>query len=265
MKRFLSVIIALFCCTAVSAQLYHAGERLEYRVSYRARLFPNTEMAVATLSTSLDTLDGRPVYKVFGRCRILPSYRWFYDIDDRYTIWVDTATLSTDRFLSELKEGSYRKTTRFRYDWEAMRSYNTWVKRDGRERSRTLDLSPESKDAVSLFFNLRDVDLDTFREGDVRKLEMVLEDTIRTLRYRFIGRETKRIRRMGKFRTLKFSCQIGTQEAHALTDGAEFFIWISDDENKIPLWLESPIKVGSVCAYIVSYEGLKYPLTSKLK
>ena len=33
---------------------------------------------------------------------------------------------------------------------------------------------------------------------------MVLQDTIRHLSYRFINRETKQIRNMGKFKTLKF-------------------------------------------------------------
>ena len=44
--------------------------------------------------------------------------------------------------------------------------------------------------------------------------------------------------------------------------------WYPDrlyDENKIPLHLESPIRVGSVNAYITGYKGLKYPLTSKIR
>lgn len=267
MRNILTTIILLLgtALAPARAQLYHAGERLDYRVSYRAKLFPNTEVATVEVTTSLDTLDGRAVYKVYGRGRMMPSYRWFFDIDDRYTVWVDTATLRTRRFLSEIKEGSYRKTSQFRYDWEHMQSHNSWQRRNGPERTRTLDLSPVSMDAVSLFFNMRDVDIDTFREGDERQLEMMLEDTIRTLKYRFIGRETKKIRRLGKFRTLKFACQIGTEDAFSFTDGSEFFIWISDDENKIPLWLESPIRVGSVCAYLVSCDGLKYPLASRVK
>ncbi len=75
----------------------------------------------------------------------------------------------------------------------------------------------------------------------------------------------KKIRTMGKFRTLKFACQIGTSEGYSFTDGDEFFIWISDDRNKIPLWLESPIRIGSICAYITGTKGLKYPLESKIK
>ena len=256
-------------CTDSQAQYYHPGERLEYRVSYRAKLFPNTDVATAEVQTTLDTLDGRTVYRVAGRGRVMPAYRWFYDVDDRYTIWVDTATLRTQLFLSDIHEGSsYEKTSRFRYDWQQMKSYNTWSKRRGPERSHTLDLTPESMDAISLFFNMRGVDerrLTSGGTGTEGRLEMMLEDTIRVLKYRYIGREVKRIGRLGKFRTLKFACQIGTEDAFSFTDGSEFFIWISDDRNKVPLWLESPIRVGSICARLMSYENLKYPIESKVK
>ena len=49
------------------------------------------------------------------------------------------------------------------------------------------------------------------------------------------------------------------------TDGTVFTLWISDDENKIPLYIESPVRVGSINAYISGYKGLKYPMTSLIK
>ena len=82
---------------------------------------------------------------------------------------------------------------------------------------------------------------------------------------RFINRETKKIRNMGKFKTLKFECQLGTTEGFSFTDGTVFTLWISDDENKIPLYIESPVRVGSINAYISGYKGLKYPMTSLIK
>ena len=267
-RLFILAVVLSAVRVAAFAQLYHAGEQLEYRVSYRAKLFPTTEVASATVDTTLDTLGGRTVYRVFGRGRMMPAFRWFFDIDDRYTVHVDTSTLRTLHFLSEIHEGSYEKTSRFRYDWERMRSDNSWFWRDGKVHSCTLPLTPNSMDAISLFFNMRGVDETQFRDGEEGsrgELEMMLEDTVRVLKYRFIGREVKRIGRLGKFRTLKFACEIGTEDAFSFTDGSEFYIWISDDRNKVPMWLESPIRIGSVCAYLVSYKGLKYPVASKLK
>ena len=120
-------------------------------------------------------------------------------------------------------------------------------------------------DAVSLYFNLRSVDLNSFREGEHHRLDMVLEDTIRHLRYRYIKREELKVPKLGKFDTMKFACTIGSSEEFSFTDGTEFFIWITNDENKIPVMLASPVRVGEVRAYLRQYEGLKYPLNSKMK
>jgi hypothetical protein len=128
-----------------------------------------------------------------------------------------------------------------------------------------MTITPKSMDAVSLYFNLRSVDLNSFREGDVRKLDMVLEDTIRQLEYRFIGRETLQVPKLGTFDTMKFACTIGSSEEFSFTDGTEFFIWITNDKNKIPVMLASPVRVGEIRAYLRRYEGLRYPLSSKLK
>ena len=120
-------------------------------------------------------------------------------------------------------------------------------------------------DAISLFFNMRTASAEDFQQGEIGTLEMLLEDTVRRINYRYLGREVKKIRNMGKFRALKFECQLGSSEGYSFTDGSVFTMWISDDENKIPLAIESPVRIGSVNAYIYRLKGLKYPLKSRLK
>lgn len=258
MRHFISILFTL-TAAAASAQLYHPGEALHYRVSYKAKLFPNTEVATVDVMTVEDTLGGRRCYKVWGHGRTMPSYRWFFNIDDSYYVWVDPATLRSLRFEGDISEGRYTFRNVYTYDWDNMEVHTWWRKKQREPRTATMPVTDKSMDAVSLYFNLRSADADSFREGEVRRLEMVLEDTIRTLDFRFAGREVKKIPKKGKCRTLKFKCQIGTSDGFSFTDGTEFTVWISDDRNKIPVYLESPIRVGSICAYISNYSGLKYP------
>jgi hypothetical protein len=42
-------------------------------------------------------------------------------------------------------------------------------------------------------------------------------------------------------------------------------LWVTDDENKIPLMVESSIFVGSIRAQITKMEKLKNPVTSRIK
>lgn len=266
MKQLLSLLLlTLLLPASASAQLYHPGEELYYSVSYRAKFFPNVEAATVTVKTTQEEYNGKEVYKVVGHGKTLPTYRLFFTLDDYYTIRIDPATKRTVRFESDLHEGDYTFRSHYDYDWERMEASTWWQSRQRTPQQRTLQLTQESMDAISLFFNMRSARADSFREGEQRTLQLLLEDTVRYLNYRYIGREEKKIRRLGKFRTLKFACQIGSSEGYSFTDGDEFYLWISDDLNKIPLWLESPIKVGSIQAYITELKGLKYPLDSKIK
>ena len=208
MKRFLFTIFLLGALSPLAAQLYHPGEQLFYRVSYKAKMFPNTEVGTVEVKTSEDTADGKSYYKVEGAGRTLPTYRWFFNLEDVYTVWIDTASLRPVRFESDIREGDYTFQSYYTYLWP---------------------------------------------------------DSTSHLHYRYLGRENKKIRNMGRFRTLKFECQLGTTEGYSFTDGTIFTIWISDDDNKIPLYIESPVKIGSINAYISGYKGLKYPVSSLMK
>lgn len=266
MRGSVAIIIALMLTTSVSAQLYSPGEVLNYKVSYRAKMFPNTEVGTVSITTTEEEIDGKPTYKVVGHGRTLPVYRWFFNVDDKYTLHIDRQTLRTLRFESDLHEGSsYTFTSTYIYDWTNYTVATTWQSRQREVQHKTQRLTNETMDAISLFFNMRSVNEKDYKVGERYTLKMVLQDTIRQLRFRYIGREEKKIRQAGRFRTLKLACELGTSEGFSVIDGTEFYIWLSDDENKIPLWLESPIKIGSVCAYISDYKGLKYPLSSRIK
>lgn len=265
MKRLLTILILLAATLPLSAQLYNPGERLDYRVAYKAMLVPNTEMATVTVQTTLDTLQGKPVYRVMGLGKIMPEYRWFFNLEDRYDIFVDTLSLRTKRFESNIHEGDYTFRSHYDYDWDSMRVH-TWAQsRQRTPRTKSMALTERSMDPVSLYFNLRSIDASTLKQGETHNLEMVLEDTIRVLKFRLLGREICRVPQKGKFRTIKLACTLGTSEGFSFTDGSEFFIWITDDKNKFPLLLESPIRIGSIRAYISDFKGLKYPLDSKVR
>ena len=40
-------------------------------------------------------------------------------------------------------------------------------------------------------------------------------------------------------------------------------VWISDDDNKIPLRIKASLAVGSLKADLEEYKGLKYPFTKR--
>ncbi len=265
MKRFLLAILLLAAAAPAAAQLYHPGEQLFYRVSYKAKMFPNTEVGTVEVCTYEEQIDGKNRYRVEGIGRTLPTYRWFYNLEDIYRVWIDPQTLRPVRFASDIHEGEYTFESTYSYIWPDSTIHTRWRSRQRPFQEKQMHLTAESMDPISLFFTLRSAEAEDFIVGEPGTLQMVLQDTIKLIRYRYLGRENKKIRNLGRFRTLKFECQLGTTEGYSFTDGTIFTLWISDDDNKIPLYIESPVKIGSIQAYISGYKGLKYPLDSRIK
>jgi len=78
-----------------------------------------------------------------------------------------------------------------------------------------------------------------------------------------MGKETFYNKKVGKFKTIKI--KVLTVPSFEFKGGESMTIWVTDDKNHIPVWIESPISVGAIKVRLNKYENLKYPLTSKIK
>ena len=68
---------------------------------------------------------------------------------------------------------------------------------------------------------------------------------------------------LGKVRTIKFAARLLAGEV--FTGEEDMMIWVTDDENRIPVLFEAPILVGTASGRLKSYSGLKYPFSSLVK
>ena len=137
MKRKILTLLLLVAATPLAAQLYHPGERLDYRVSYRAKMFPNTEIGAVEVSTVEESHDGTNCYKVVGAGRTLPTYRWFFNVEDIYTVWVDPQTLRPVAFNSSIREGDYTFRSTYIFDWHNLNVHTRWQRRQANAPNST--------------------------------------------------------------------------------------------------------------------------------
>ncbi len=90
---------------------------------------------------------------------------------------------------------------------------------------------------------------------------MFLDDQVYDIYIRYMGKEEVSTR-FGKFRAIKFKPLLikGT----IFEGGEKMTVWVSDDANKVPLRVDSPISVGSIKVDMVDYKNLRYDFTSLL-
>lgn len=274
-KKLTSLTFALICTFVAQAQMlscgtpipssrvaFNAGEVLSYAVVYKASII-NAEVADITFATSSAPYMGQDCFKIQVVGETRSFYNIFFHMRDIYTTWIDRTTLRPVKATSSIKEGSYKYRTAMDFDWQTLiaRTEGQNLK-DRHARHHKLPLESCSYDAIALFYNMRSADLSNLKPGTGQVLKVVLEDTVRSVQFRFIGLDKRDIEDFGEVRTLKFACQFATSTDESFKDGAEFFIWLSDDANRIPIYLESPIRVGKVYATLRNWKGLKHPFSS---
>ena len=44
--------------------------------------------------------------------------------------------------------------------------------------------------------------------------------------------------------------------------GQDMFVWITEDENRIPVYFLAPIRVGVASGWLTGWENLKHPFDS---
>jgi len=268
-KRYLIILTILLFPATIKLQTerpvlaFGDGERLEFAVSYRARMWPNTVVGDITLSVS----ERRGLFTIVGRGRSRSFFRWFFDVNDVYTVVMDAETLRPLTYSERTRQGNWHFNADFKFDWDSMVVNTSWrnLNRHTENSYKTMPITENCVDAVSLFYRLRNTDPATLRVGVPVPLNMVLRNSIRQTSYTFLGREVLNISGVGRFNTLKFSVMLVTSGDETFEDGSRFYIWISDDLNRIPLQVQSPIRVGSVRIRLTGHSGLKHPLTSRIR
>jgi len=259
MKRWLLTGVLLWCSLHASAQqggfcgltnvAYKSGEKLTYKVFYNVS-FMYVGAGEVTFTTSLEKMGEVPCYHVVGEGHTYHSYDWIFRVRDRYETFIDTSTMLPVRFIRNVSEGSYRKYNTVTFN----HSSRTAVSRNG-----TFEVPACVQDVLSAIYYARNIDFNQYKTGDKIPFSMFLDDEVYHIYIRYLGK-TEVTTRYGKFKAVKFSPLLikGT----IFEGGEQMTVWVSDDENKVPLRINSPITVGSIKVDLIGYKNLRHPFSS---
>ncbi len=228
---------------------FQPGEKLTYKVYYNVGMM-YIGAGEVTFSVSLEHLGGKAVYHVLGDGRTYRSYDWIFKVRDRYETYIDTATMLPARFIREVNEGDYHKENEVTFDQTA----HTAVSRNG-----TFQVPPCVQDVMSAIYYARNIDFDQYQPGDKIPFTMFLDNEVYHIYVRYMGRETVDTR-YGKFKAIRFKPLLikGT----IFEGGEKMTVWVTDDKNRIPVRVNSPISVGNIKVDMIGYKNLRYPLSA---
>lgn len=233
---------------------FQAGEKLIYKIYYNwGFLWMPAGNATFTVKES----GNQYILKAVGRT--FKTYNWFYEVDDKFYSYVNKENLLPTYAKRDINEGGYKIYNEIKFN-QPKGTASTYVKENDktpRNIAKTFDNC--MLDLVSLVYKLRNIDINTLKTENKVAFSMMLDDDIYDLNFEYLGKVNKfSIDDLGSFKTIKISPNVIKGRVFDKND--RMILHISDDKARIPLYIESPLAVGSVKVILQSYENLRFPL-----
>jgi hypothetical protein len=225
---------------------FKEGEILSYRLHYG---IINAGMAILEVKPNLIDVNGRKVYHIVGSGYSNGSTDVFFKVRDRYETYMDKDALLPWLFVRRVNEGGYK----FSQDY----TFNHYTKKVDIGNNQNMDIPVGVQDMVSAFYSARNLDLSRAKDGDVFSLTCFVDKEVWPLKIRFVGREDIETD-IGKVHALKFRPIV--QKGRVFKHDEDLNVWISDDNNHIPLRAQADILIGSIKMDISSVKNLNNPL-----
>jgi hypothetical protein len=234
-------LIALSAAAAQPAQTqlpFGVGEKLTYEISWSNILQAGT--AVMEVREAQST-DGKKAYHLVSTAKSAGLVSRFYRVSDTVESVLDTTRLRSLSFHLDQQHGKRKKKRDMLFDQDKGIAH---VFSNGKEENYTI---PEDvQDALSALYYVR-----TRQEFTVGKpiVFNVHEDgKTWAVEVHILGREKIKID-LGQFNTIKLKTY--PRYEGVFQNKGEIYIWLTDDERRIPVLMKSTISIGSIVSTLV--------------
>lgn len=234
----------------IESKSFKPGERAIYRVHYG---FLTAGTAEFYLEPNTVQFKGRECYKAHGYVKTSSSFEWFYKVKNEFHTYIDKNAIFPWHYTRKSKEGDYKFEDIVNFDQE-----NNIIK-----GTKGVFKVPEyTQDVMSAFYFARCLNLKNAKNGTVHRINTFLDDNVYNLGLTVIKRETLNTE-FGKVRCIKIAPFMVS--GRVFKDKDQMYLWVTDDDNLVPVHVESPILVGSIKCDLVKIENLKNPFDAKIK
>jgi hypothetical protein len=241
---------------------FRVGEKLTFVVRYGIIKAGEATMAVEELVP----VGKRTAYKIVSTAKSARAFDLFFKVRDKVESYIDTRGIFSWRFNKMLREGSYK--------FDLLVDYNQYYGKANVESIRyedsddlkikesdnfELNIPPYVLDILASFYYVRTQKL---RVGMPIYLTNHDNKKVYDLKVFIQRREVIKVD-AGKFRCIVVQ-PVLRGEALFKQKG-QLWVWLTDDQYKIPVQMKSAVFVGSITTELTKIEGVSLPLPSQIK
>ncbi|MBC7425151.1 MAG: DUF3108 domain-containing protein [Bacteroidia bacterium] len=223
------------------------GEKLNYRVHYGFINAANIEMEVYG---SVEEVYEHKTFHIRAEGKTIKTFDWAYKVRDKFDTYIDQDALCPIKFTKTVREDNYYDTDLVAFKHEKKKLFGS---------KGVLDMPEYTQDVISALYYARTLDLAKAKKGDTYPIDVYLDNKIYNLKFKYDGKETIKTD-IGSVKCYKLLPALIVDRV--FKNENDMTIWISEDDNKIPIRIKADIAVGSIKVDITKYSGLKSSFTS---
>ena len=254
---FLALIIPskqIFSQSFMEQSAFKSGEKISYNIMYNLGFI---WVNAGKVEFSVDSLNynNNPTYIFKSSGSSYTSYDWVMKVREAFSSYLDCKTVKPLKYARKSIEGSYAATEIYEFDYLNNKLYSQVENSKTKLLKDTITLKQNTFDLLSAIYVCRNLDFSKYAVNTRIPFLIFMDNKYEPLYVRYLGPAVFEDREGKKSNCIKFTASLvsGT----IFTSGENMTIWVSNDSFHIPIYIEADILVGSVKAFISSYNGNK--------
>lgn len=238
--------------TLVNEPVFKPGEYAKYEVYYNwKRVW--IKAGYIELSVDTTTINNQGVYhlKAVGKTR--KGFNWLFKVHDIYESYIDTSTLYPIKFVRNVSEGKFKIDHIYHFNKGQVVSKTSNMHKPF--KTDTFNYNTQIHDLVSAIYYTRCWDYQNAAMGTTFNIQFFIDNELFNVGTIYMGKQQVETK-FGVLNCVKAQPMLLKGRVFNDTDGMQLFV--TDDNNRLPVFIESPLSVGSVKAVLKEYNGLKY-------
>ena len=234
----------------VENKAFKDGEILKYKLAYG---FMNAGEATLEVKKVKKKIQGREILHIVGRGYSISAFDWFFKVRDKYETYLDEEGIFPWLFVRRIEEGGYKKEQDYKFFQNQGRVEHV-------QKELAYKVPHGVQDMISSFYYARTIDFTDAKKNQVYQFDSFVDGEVYPIKIKYVG--TKNIRvNAGKFECMVFHPVV--QEGRIFKKDDDVTVYITNDENKIPVLARAKILVGSVRMELIDYKNLANPIAKR--
>jgi len=230
------------------------GEKLNYTVYYNWGLIW-VNAGKVSFEVKSAVLDDQKVFHFDSFGKSHSAYDWIFKVRDSYQSYASMDSLTSLKFHRQTHEGGFIANNKYIFDHNKNLIYSFVEDSDHPYKEDTLELPDCTYDILTAAYVIRNYNFLKYEKDEKIPISVVIDNKVHNLYFRYRTKATIETRKGDRYNCIKFTALL--LEGSLFKGGEDLVVWVTDDENRIPVLIEAKIVVGSVKVYLDEVTGIR--------